>query len=777
MASISTPLPELSDENLTLFYTTDPNLSNAPILIFHGPSTTTNATQSSSRIQAHVFTPAGFQSYPRITISPGSPLYAAVNHLPREKQGDEVCRGLAVSLLKYFSEMPTNVSETLSKASSIRGARKDGYPIPKIFDEMHAGELASRMEKVEHKAEVVRALEAAFVQRSIGHIDLDLVLPPGSIDDRATRESSPEESSEVQSDEERSLRRYGAYAPLISLFGESAFLPTSKIRRAPSKPTALSRSRSFLKDQKEAVRLQMSELVDTETRYVDKLEDLVMNVAEDFRQRAKVKNDGSASPDGKALESLFPPCLDQILEVNMGFLEAITRLLDDTEEEAMAALEKEIKESGSMTSRTGPIPTAKDATGLLPFSKILLEWFPQFRDCYVEYLKASGDFPTILSNFLKSGGSSFSSRIQETGEQRIRSMLIEPVQRLPRYSLYIDGMVNNLPHTHPALPSLLKARDIITDICSLDKDVASEQTRTITRLQSLTLGWPASLKPKGRLIEVADFTELQAPYYLDSQSEGATGIFVLFAECLAVLHRVPGCKLSAKGLQAEVDRPSALTMQATMVNAGGQSPTRPAQELKFIGWLPLDDLRFADASSGRLAWMTSTSDFRDSCVGINSRGSGASVRVYQLGGVYEGKASKWSEVVTKSRVEGRFPEKQRENPKWSLRHVRGTTGTQESVELWSAVFEEGEEDEVRASGTSWESMRGGSQSALVRVVVDSSKGASILTVGEDGVEISASVALDENGKFLLEIDGLNDFASVDNVSMQDFLPVLINRRK
>src|SRR4051812_33026884 len=92
----------LSQDQVTLYYTTDAQLGHLPVLVFHGPSTTSNSTHNSSRIQIHIFTGAGFTSYPRLTVSPNSPFYESVAHLTREQQGDEICRGISFGLTKYF---------------------------------------------------------------------------------------------------------------------------------------------------------------------------------------------------------------------------------------------------------------------------------------------------------------------------------------------------------------------------------------------------------------------------------------------------------------------------------------------------------------------------------------------------------------------------------------------------------------------------------------------------------------------------------------------------
>src|SRR5699024_12445933 len=52
----------------------------------------------------------------------------------------------------------------------------------------------------------------------------------------------------------------------IRTLGPPIFLPTSRLKRAPSQPTNVSKSRLFSRSQKEALRLTMCEVVDTEER-------------------------------------------------------------------------------------------------------------------------------------------------------------------------------------------------------------------------------------------------------------------------------------------------------------------------------------------------------------------------------------------------------------------------------------------------------------------------------------------------------------------------------
>lgn len=170
MALLSTGFPALTADVVSLYHTKDPLLENLPILVVYGPSTTSNTTRSNTRIQAHVHSLAGFQSFPRLTIAPTSPLYAAVHHLPSEKQGDDVCRGLAVSLLSYFAGLSGPVKDIIRE---LAGRRRPNRMAPAMFDEMHAGELASNMIKIDDGEGVIRQLSNALSQQTLSWIDVE----------------------------------------------------------------------------------------------------------------------------------------------------------------------------------------------------------------------------------------------------------------------------------------------------------------------------------------------------------------------------------------------------------------------------------------------------------------------------------------------------------------------------------------------------------------------------------------------------------------------------
>ncbi|CAH0050229.1 unnamed protein product [Clonostachys solani] len=741
----------LSAEHLTLYHASDPLLGHQPILIFHGPSTTANYTLNSSRVQVHVFTPAGCQSFPRLTISPNSPFYSVVNYLPREFQGDEVYRGLAFGLFKYFTELPDGVKNYLKNLYPTRGRRPGSAPA--LFGDQHAADLVASMVTSENGSEVISVLQEALQTQHLNNVDVDLVLPPGAI-----VPLQPEDLEEVPDDEDGlfdpTLRQYGGYTPLVKVFGDPVFLPTSKLRRAPSKPTALNRNKSFTKDQKSELRMKLSELVDTEDRYVHKLGELVQHIANDFRESAKKRAPESLSPSEEELERLFPRSADSILQMNSGFRDELKRIMDETEDEACKDME--VSTVNLLGSKLGSSGRHRDPTGALAIARLFLEWFPKFTGCYQDYIKASQHFPTLLNSFLDQQ-SSFKQRVAQRGEQAMRSILIEPVQRLPRYSLLIDQIVGCLPITHPALQPMLKARDIITNICSMDEPLP-DKPHIASRLRNMVESWPMDLEPQGRLILAADFIEVPPPFQASSNVSDKPGIFLLFSDCIVILKRVSGT-MSGRDLVREIEKPSAAGLLISMTNAAGG----PANyEFVFTGWHSLADARFSESADGSLVWMTSTQDMKGAHAGEHRISKAVTSRCFLLAESMEGKAAKWGEDVVKARVEARFSEAEREDPCWTLRSTRMPDS---NLGLHAAVFQEGAHQLVE----------GRREPAPIRVVVDNEKGTKGAPVGHYGVEIVVEVRSNDMKRVSMTTVGLNGKEFQDDIAIEDFLPTLSRR--
>lgn len=729
--------PALSSSNLSLYYAKDALLDNLPILIFYGPSTTGNSTQNSSRIQAHIYSLAGFQTFPRLTVAPTSPLYVAVNHLPVEQQGDEICRGLAVSLLSYFAGLPKAMKASLRDRVA---ARRSNRAAPMMFDEMHAADLAAAMVELDDKLEIANYVMSALSAQVLSWVDMDIILPSGTI--QRAKCSDGEDNTPLFDNDGLPLYHYGQYTSIIECLGSAAFLPTSKLQRAPSRPTAHSRSKVLSKDQKISLRREMCELVDTESSYVGKIQNLLQFIAADFRQIAS----------SNIVNALFPESLNQVLETNERFYEDIQRVLDETENEAINDIEGNANGESDLGS---PVTQGRrrDPTGTLHFAKALLRWFPKFMIPYQDYLRASTNFSNIISQSMVDQSSAIAKHLHAFGEQRLRSALIEPVQRLPRYSLLIDNMVNLLPASHPAMSSLLKARDVITEICALDMQMSGDVARSAKILRNVVADWPASFSPRGRLITAVDVLQLDPPYA--TSGEGTAGIILLFVDSCVLLQKTGNSSLSARGIIAEVDRPT------TPTNAFLSSGLSLDKELKFSGAYDLSQLWFSESESGHLIRMTLFGGTTSSL--DTSRHSQSLTNVFLALGPYDGKAARFSEEVIKAKMESRFPEAIRDSGKWTLRSINPTQG---SLGILVALLEEQPE-------TRTDLIHGQCQ---MRLYVDASKTTDSTVTQTHGTEITASITTLGTGSYNLETEGIDGTCFTDTCTPENLLSVLLRRR-
>ena len=727
MATVISAPPALSGE-LSLFHTTDPLLANSPVLVFHGPAATIGAT--SSRIQFHVFTPAGCGSYARLAVSPNSAFYSAVSNLPREEQGDEVLRGLAFGLKKYFVELAEPVKKTWCVEAKA--------PSPSaLFGDDHVAILASRMTKVNNVDEVIGELTQAFGERRLSWLDVDVVLPSGSI-----KETAKPMNSEDFDEAHMLTQRYGRYAELMDYLGENAFLPTSKLRRAPSKPTTIGRSASFLKHQKENVRKELSELLDTEGNYVARISE-VSDLSESLRAEF-------SQPTQEKLRELFPSSIDEIVRLNSDFLTNLRSLVLETEQGALHDIE----------AMTGAQPTAQqarqdfvqDTQGIGTVAQCLCDWIPKFRDSYRDYLTRHGHSAQVLRGISKSEDSILASRLQDVGEQKLTSLLIEPVQRLPRYNLYIDSIVKQLPTRHPAIKSLLKARDIVTEICD-EADAGTKSANIVEKLRARVLGWPSEAQVAGRLVTAADFVELVPPY-ASAGCEGERGMLLLFTDGMVILEKRGNNATSAKAMLTEIESGQAPVKQSV------NRPTTPS-DLRFVRRVRLDSVDCLEVHNGEALQMM-TSFKLDEAARPAQEIKMDTCQIIHLEGFYERKAERLAEEVAKSRVEGRFSEAERESPKWE---ARASDPVADTVNLFSAIFED--------SNTEHVNMR--SSLTPIRVIVDIDKHSQRPRAGQDGVRTIIAASPLRDGLWRLTIDSLDGNSGREHVAVADLVSVLRRR--
>jgi hypothetical protein len=718
MAVVVAAPPALSGD-LALYHTTDPLLANSPLLIFHGAAASFNAT--SSRIQVHIFTPAGLGSYARLAVTPNSPLYSAVSNLPREEQGDEVCRSIAFGLKKYFTELPDGVKKAWQAQSRT--------PLAALFTDDHIAILASRMTRIENVEEVTEDLSHVFGEQKLPWIDVDVVLPSGTIKEQPKRTDSG--GPEFLSDAEATKHRYGQYADLVAALGEPSFLPTSKLRRAPSKANSTGRGASFLKEQKENARKEISELFETEGNYVSRmreLESLADNLGNDL------------NPTGKQqLKEILPEIIHDVAELNMAFFEALKEVLNATEETAMKDIETMSEEPP--TAQQARQEITEDTQGIVAIARCFCDWFPKFADAYISYMKSHASAAILCRNVLRGEDTALSLALREVGEQKITSLLIEPVQRLPRYNLYIDSIVKQLPSKHPALRHLMKARDIISDICT-QEDADVEALNIAEKLRTRVSGWPADAELTGRLVTAVDATEL-APPYKSEQCLVQAIVILVFTDSVVLLERTRNSTSTAKTLIGELD---------------GSHLQRPSsrdrsQDLRFLRRVQSASFEVTQALDNQALQIVTYSPLPESAV---SQGGPVadSHNLYMLEGPYEGKASRLIEEIAKAKVEGRFSEVEREASKWD---VRSSNAVQDQVTLFSAIFE----DSV------WEHVAAREGCASTRIVFDLDRHSQRPRAGQQGIRTVIALAPQRDGTCRVSVDSVDGPGSREHVPMSE----------
>ncbi|KAI9888617.1 MAG: hypothetical protein M1814_006598 [Vezdaea aestivalis] len=548
MVQISAEIPDFSSiSKLPLYYTVDRVKGQGPVIVFCGPSTITNETKSASRIQAYIFTSFGFRSYPRLTITPISELYEAVNHLLPEHRGDEIKRGLAGALHKYYLDVHAQ------------------------HDASVAGHIASSMTAISPTEGVVHDLECALQPQHISHVEVDVILPTGS-------------------------SRSGAWSSLI----ESMGVQLAGYGRAPvSSATSLDAS---------SLKQQVNEFYETEIRYIEKLQRLV-DVARELRK----------GPPSECLE-LFPQALDRILQAHKN--------ADITHTQGITAL-----------------------------SKTLVEHLPKFSSCYGEYFESRTQMKHDTA--IRIVRESVVLQQPRYANDRLEDLFIEPVQRLPRFTLYIEKFLSILPPTHPAVALLQKAQAKVTAICSVGE---SPDSTVLRRLKSLIGPWPSDFHPKGRLIAIAEAQEVKAPFTeVDRPMQDGQGMLLLFPGCLVEVNKGVNSTLTAYALRQTLERPDILSTPPQMKSSGASHRSKP--ELAFRGWIALNDLRASFSSSGKDLQLVIPKGLND-CAYERSR---PTVQIHRMRGQYEGRANKWTEELAKATILGRAPTF---NDNWELRQMR-----------------------------------------------------------------------------------------------------------
>ena len=235
------------------------------------------------------------------------------------------------------------------------------------------------------------------------------------------------------------------------------------------------------------------------------------------------------------------------------------------------------------------------------------------------------------------------------------------------------------------------------------------------------------------------------------------GLLLLFPDTLVQLQKVGETALSARGILAEVDRPTITT------TAFLPSTLSLDKGLNFLQSFQLSALRFSESEDGYLIRM-GLSGQRAQIARSASNISDASTRVFSLLGPYLGKAVRFSEEVAKARIEARYPESVRDSGRWSLRSISPVEG---SLGLLLALSEHQSEADP--------DMR--SSLSQIQLFVDGSKNTRLVLAEDPGMNIAACNTTCDTGIYQLETEGADVTGFTDNCPSEHLAAVLLARRK
>lgn len=433
LAALSSILNSTTDHP-TVYYAEDPPYLPR-ILIFYWPVQAVGSLSSASRIRTTILSAAGFKAFGPFSVAPSSSYYSAVHKLPDDRQRDEVSRGIAFALCRYFSEVPGDVKNAITDEN----LKED---IGLKWGQTHAAQITCGMTKVTNVDEVIDALRPFSKDRPPSPVTP--VRPLASI--RKTRPSF--------------LPAEGPQRPHAT---PARRTPSSQARRTPSNSTPTTRKNAptpihqnvVSAEKLESLRFKMCEFVDTEDRYITRLQELIELVTNQGRTPKSLSSKFTSSSKQKTVNAMiqFPSLLDTIKDLNLAFLDDIEGILQNTEDGAIAFLDQ--------LGQTAELhQLAKDPIGVYAFAKVLLNHFPKFLVPYRDYLDLHSLISSNLDQYLKEG---------MTSTQQAPSLLMEPAQRISRYGLYIDTMLPHVPSTSTmAIRTLEKARKIIAEICEME---------------------------------------------------------------------------------------------------------------------------------------------------------------------------------------------------------------------------------------------------------------------------------------------------------------------
>ncbi|KAF7301817.1 DH domain-containing protein [Mycena indigotica] len=296
-----------------------------------------------------------------------------------------------------------------------------------------------------------------------------------------------------------------------------------------------------------ALTSSINELVETERSYVKRLRSLKYDYADPLRNFARTKSTAIIPP--YEAKTLFGN-VDNLLPVNEAFLTDLEKMLGPNGER--------------MVGGVGDV-------ALRHFKE--LRGFEQYKQYYVKREEAQRIFEHEM-NRKSSPFAAYIDRIKyQASESRnrvgLRELLINPVQRIPQYTLMFRTMMKHMASDDPQRAKLLEADELASKIALAELDEETKRAAIFHCLGAAIDGFPADLRSSSRrfvdCIDVEDIIS-EAPSSSSASVNSASSYSLnctlfLFDDKLVIVKR-PGNSDKSGRVLAGLDELDKLTKGA-----------------------------------------------------------------------------------------------------------------------------------------------------------------------------------------------------------------------
>ncbi|EPY49681.1 RhoGEF Gef2 [Schizosaccharomyces cryophilus OY26] len=257
------------------------------------------------------------------------------------------------------------------------------------------------------------------------------------------------------------------------------------------------------------------ELMRTESTYVTRLRHLLNDYVLPLRTSAKSSKKLIGLYE---INTLFPPNLAKLIQINSTFLDEI--------EAIMAELDEDTDSADDITDDFD-----------LRMATCLWNHFQVFAQHYPRYLEQSNDFGEVLNTASKNPKFlDFIDRIKikENRNVSLSQLIMEPVQRIPRYFLFLEQIIT-LTLDGPPQQTYVRAMETVHNIAEMPVVDAEERSKIFAGLQYIIPNLAPNLISNSR--DLLDCIDVNREIWKSGQLSLVPYTILLFTDCICLLKR------------------------------------------------------------------------------------------------------------------------------------------------------------------------------------------------------------------------------------------------